>query len=58
MREVKQETTSLTVEEYIQLELKSERRHEYVNGQLFEIPREKAINNRIAGRIYVFFSRA
>jgi Uma2 family endonuclease len=55
MREVKQQSTPLTVEEYIQLELESERRHEYVNGQLFEMPGEKDINNRIALFISVYF---
>lgn len=55
MREVKQQSTTLTVEEYIQFELKSERRHEYVNGQLSGIPGEKAINNRIALFISVCF---
>ena len=35
----------LTVEEYIQLELQSERRHEFINGQLIEMPGEKDINN-------------
>lgn len=43
----------LSVEEYIQYELKSDRRHEYINGQLIEMPGEKAINNKIAGFIYV-----
>lgn len=37
-----------TVEEYIQHELSSERRHEFINGQLFEMPGEKDINNEIA----------
>lgn len=54
MQEVKKETRPLTVDEYIQLELQSEKRHESVNGQLIEIPGEKAINNRIAGHIFVF----
>ncbi len=54
MREVKQPSTTLSVEEYIQLELGSERRHEYVNGLLIEIPGEKDINNEIAGSIYAF----
>ena len=45
-----------TVEEYIQYELKSERRHEFINGQLFEIPGEKDINNLIAGIIYVLLT--
>jgi Uma2 family endonuclease len=47
-------STPLSVEEYIQLELKSERRHEFINGQLIEMPGEKAINNKIAGFVYIF----
>jgi Uma2 family endonuclease len=43
----------LTVEEYIQHELKAERRSEYINGQLFEMPGEKDINNIIAGILYL-----
>lgn len=43
-----------SVEEYIQNELKSDCRHEYVNGQLIEMLGEKAINNKIAGFIYIF----
>ncbi len=39
-------STPLSVEEYIQLELKSERRHEFINGQLIEMPGEKAITTR------------
>lgn len=31
----------MPVEEYIQYEAKAERRHEYINGQLFEMPGEK-----------------
>jgi len=42
-----------TVEEYIQYELKSDRRHEFINGQLFEMPGEKDINNQMAGLIYI-----
>lgn len=45
----------MSVEEYIQYELKSERRHEFINGQLFEMPGEKDINNEIAGFFYTFF---
>lgn len=55
MREVKQQATPMTVEEYIQFELTSERRHEYVNGRLIEMPGEKAINNRIALFISTYF---
>jgi Uma2 family endonuclease len=47
-------SAQISVEEYIQLELKSERRHEFINGQLIEMPGEKAINNKIAGFIYIF----
>lgn len=54
MSNVKQTTQPLTVEEYIQRELQSERRHEYVNGQLIEMPGEKAINNKIALNISLY----
>ena len=37
-----------TVEEYIQEELRSEVRHEFVNGQLFEMAGEKDINHEWA----------
>lgn len=40
-----------TVEEYIQHELKSQARSEFINGQLFEMAGEKDINNEIALRI-------
>ena len=46
--------TPLSVEEYILKELQSEVRHEYINGQLIEMPGEKDINNQIAGLIYIF----
>jgi Uma2 family endonuclease len=42
-----------TVEEYIRFEWQSERRHEFINGKLFEMPGEKDINNQIAGLIYI-----
>jgi Uma2 family endonuclease len=44
-----------TVEEYIKHELISERRHEFINGQLFEMAGEKDINNEIAFVISVVF---
>lgn len=44
----------LSVEEYIKSELSSETRHEYINGQLFEMPGEKDINNEIASFIITF----
>ncbi|MCW3107847.1 MAG: hypothetical protein JWQ09_2353 [Segetibacter sp.] len=45
-----------TVEEYIQHELKSEVRNEFINGQLFEMAGEKDVNNEIAGNLYILFS--
>ncbi len=39
---------AMTEDEYVQYELKAERRHEYINGQLFEMPGEKDINNEMA----------
>jgi Uma2 family endonuclease len=41
-----------TVEEYFELERNSEVKHEFVEGNLIEMPREKRIANRIAGNIY------
>lgn len=55
MREAGKTAAPLTVEEYIQSELVAERRHEYVNGQLFEMPGEKDINNEIALYLFMFF---
>lgn len=52
-QEIKTSNT-LSVEEYIQLELRSERRHEFINGQLSEMPGEKDINNQIAIYICLF----
>ena len=57
MRNVDEENISsapLTVEAYIQLELQSERRHEFINGQLIEMPGEKDINNEIALNICAY----
>ena len=45
----------MTVEEYIQYELKSEVRHEYINGQLIEMTGEKKVNNRVATFLTVYF---
>ena len=39
-------------EEYIQFELQSDIRHEYVNGQLIDMPGGYLKNNRIAGNLY------
>lgn len=44
-----------TVEEYIQEELSSEVRHEFINGQLFEMAGEKDINNEMAFLIATLF---
>lgn len=46
---------AMTVEEYIRHELKAERRSEYVNGHLFEMPGEKDINNEIALFLGAYF---
>ncbi|MBD0285411.1 MAG: Uma2 family endonuclease [Flavisolibacter sp.] len=54
MKKEIQTTTPLTVDEYIRLELQAEHRHEYINGQLIEMPGEKAINNKVAGQIYIW----
>ena len=40
-----------SVEEYIKHEWKAQSRSEYINGQLFEMPGEKDINNNIALKI-------
>ena len=44
-----------TVEEYIQHEWTAERRSEFINGQLFEMPGEKDVNNVMAGLVYILF---
>jgi Uma2 family endonuclease len=46
----------LSVEEYIEHELKAERRSEYINGQLFEMPGEKDINNELALQIFLLLT--
>jgi Uma2 family endonuclease len=45
-----------SVEEYIQHEWTAPVRSEFINGQLFEMPGEKDINNEIAGNLYVLLS--
>lgn len=55
MNGVKQATTtSMSVDEYIQYELKADCRHEFVNGQLIEMPGEKDINNQMAISLCMF----
>ncbi len=44
-----------TVEEYIQHEWEAQVRSEFINGQLFEIPGEKDINNNIALKMAFLF---
>ena len=42
-----------TVADYIQFEWAAQSRHEFINGQLFEMPGEKDINNEMAGVFYI-----
>ncbi|WP_207491829.1 Uma2 family endonuclease [Aridibaculum aurantiacum] len=44
-----------SVDEYIRHELSAATRHEFLNGQLFEMPGEKDINNEIALAIAFLF---
>ena len=43
-----------SVEEYFELEKRSEIRHEFVNGTLLPMPGESKIANKIAGNLYVW----
>ena len=55
MEKVNQKGTSsapLTVEEYIQLELQSERRHEFINGQLYDMSGNSDVHNEMVGNLY------
>jgi Uma2 family endonuclease len=45
---VKSVAIRMTKEEYIAFELKAARRHEFINGQLFEMPGELDTNNALA----------
>ena len=45
----------LTAEEYMQFETASETRHEFINGQLFEMAGEKDINIEIALELSIIF---
>lgn len=40
-----------TLEEYFEFEQNSEKRHEFVEGQIIPIPQKNKIFNRIAGRL-------
>ncbi len=55
MRTVTSDKT-YTVEEYLRNEWTAPARSEFINGQLFEMPGEKDINNEIAGNLYILFS--
>lgn len=56
MRTVTSDKT-YTVEEYVRHEWTAPARSEFINGQLFEMPGEKDINNEIAGRLlYILMS--
>lgn len=46
----------ITVEEYIEFETTSELRHEYINGQLFEMPGEQVINSVITNFLTAYLS--
>ena len=45
-------TSTMTVNEYLELEKHSEVRHEYVDGELLAMAGEKKRHNRIAGKIF------
>ena len=45
-------TRTYTVDEYLELELASEEKHEFVDGILIEMPGESKKANKIAGSIY------
>lgn len=51
-------TTPLSVEDYIQLELRSERRHEFVNGQLIEMPGKKPSTTELQATFMYCFLRS
>jgi Uma2 family endonuclease len=47
-----------TVEEYLALEMKSEARHDFINGQIFERPGDTATHNTIVGNCLLAFRQA
>jgi Uma2 family endonuclease len=47
-----------TVEEYLALEVKSESRHDFINGQIFERPGDTATHNTIVGNCLMAFRPA
>jgi Uma2 family endonuclease len=52
------ETATMTVEEYIAFEEKSETRHEFINGQLYETPETRDIHNEINGNLAIALRQA
>ena len=46
-------TATMTVEAYIAFEETSETRHEFINGQLYEMPETTDFHNLICGNIYI-----
>ncbi len=46
-------TSTMTVEAYIAFEETSETRHEFINGQLYEMPGTTDYHNHICGNIYM-----
>ncbi len=51
MRQVRQ--VDMEEEEYIEYEIKSDLRHEYINGKLIDMPGESGYNNDIAGNLLI-----
>ena len=47
-----QETKLYTPEEYLEFEVNSEERHEYINGEVFCVSGESPNHNQIAGNFY------
>lgn len=43
MNNMNQQTIPLTIEEYVRLQLRSKRRHSFVEGMLYEAPEEAMI---------------
>ncbi len=52
------EIKSYTAEEYLDLEMASEERHEYRNGEIIPITGGTPRHNRISGNLYIFLSLA
>lgn len=51
-------TRTYTVDEYLELELTSEDKHEFVDGILMEMPGESKKENEIAGNVYAVLRTA